>query len=101
MDQRPRKRLGHYISEITVIYIKKEEKRILASIKDSIDSSIQPLKDNIEKHEGGLIEATRNDSNNTKTNRMTISRKQKWEEKQFYGCLKRLKSNIWQEETCT
>ena len=38
------------------------------------------LEDCIEKHEGGLITATRNDTDSMKTNRITITRKQKWEE---------------------
>ena len=34
-------------------------------------------------------------------NRMTITRKQKWEEKQLYGCFKRLINNISHEKTWT
>ena len=52
-------------------------------------------------HEGGLITTTRSDTDNTKTNRMTISRKQKREEKQVYGCFKGLISNISHEKTWT
>ena len=37
--------------------------------------------DYVEKHEGGLITATRIDTDNTKTNRMTITRKQKKKKK--------------------
>ena len=51
--------------------------RGLNSIENSVDASIQRLKDYIEKHEGGLITATRNDTDTTMANRMTISRKQK------------------------
>ena len=32
---------------------------------------------------------------------MTITRKQKWEEKQFYGCFKQLINNISHEKTWT
>ena len=60
---------------------RKEGGKGLTSIEDSVDASIQRLEDYIEKHEGGLITAIRNDTDNTKTNRMTITRKQKWEEK--------------------
>ena len=35
-------------------------------------------KSNIEKHEGGLITAIKNDTDIKVTNRMTITRKQKW-----------------------
>ena len=55
-----------------------------ASIEDNVDSLIRRLEDFIKKH-GGLITAIRNDSDNIMANRMTITRKQKWEEKQFYG----------------
>ena len=54
-----------------------------ASIEDSIDTSIQRLEDYIEKHEERLITVTRNDTDNTMVNRMTITWKQKWEEKQL------------------
>ena len=50
----------------------------------SIDTSIQRLEDYIQKHDGGLITAIRNDTDNTMDNRMTITRKQKWEGKQLY-----------------
>ena len=73
--------------------------RGLSSIEDSFDASIQRLEDYIEKHEGGLITTTRNDTDNTKTNRMRITRK-KWEEKQLYGRFKRLISIISHEKTC-
>ncbi len=61
---------------------------ILPSIEDSVDAPIQRIEDYIEKHEEGLITATRNNTDNTKTNRMTITRKQKLEEKQLYGRFK-------------
>ena len=48
--------------------------RGLASIDDTVDASIQRLKDYIEKHEGGLITAIRNNTDNTMDNRMTITR---------------------------
>ena len=66
------------------MYQKKEGGRGLASI----NTSIQRLEDYIEKHKGGLITAIRNDTDNMMDNRMTINRKQKWEEKQLYGCFK-------------
>ena len=66
---------------------KKEEEDFLAL--KIVDASIQRLEDDIEKHEGGLIIATKNDTDNTVVNRRTITRKQKWEEKQLYGRFKR------------
>ena len=55
---------------------RKEERRRIASIGDSVDASIQRLKDYIEKREWGLITAMRNETENTMDNRMTINRKQ-------------------------
>ncbi len=78
---------------------RKEGGRGLASIEDSVDASIQRLEDYIQKHEGGLITATRNETENTMNNRMTITRKQKWEGKQLYGCFKRLINNISLDKT--
>ena len=62
--------------------------------EDSVDESIQRLEDYIEKHERGLIAAIRNDTDNTIEDRMTTTRKQKWEGKQLYGRFKRLINNI-------
>ena len=82
------------------IVSRKKGGRGLASIEDSIDASIQQHEDYIEKHKGGLITAIRNDNDNTMYNRMT-TRKQKWEEKQLYGCFKQLLNNISHEKTGT
>ena len=57
--------------------------------------------DYIEKHEGGLITAIRNDSDNTMDNRMIITRKEKWEENQLHGRFKRLINNISHDKTWT
>ena len=46
-------------------------------IEDSVDASIQRLEDYIQKHDGRLITAIRNDTDNTLDNRMTITRKLK------------------------
>ena len=56
---------------------RKEGGRGLASIKDSVDASIQRLEDYVEKHDRGMITAIRNDTDNTIDDRMTITRKQK------------------------
>ena len=55
----------------------KEEGRGLASVEDSVEALIQRLEDYIGKHKGGLITAIKNDTDNTVTNRMTITKKQK------------------------
>ena len=64
--------------DVDRLYVsRKEGGRGLASIEDSVDASIQRLEDYIQKHDGGLITAIRNDTDNTMDNRMTIIKKQK------------------------
>ena len=87
----------HSRDDVDRLYVSRKERgRGLANIEDSVDASIQ-LEDYIEKYEGGLITAIRNDTDNTMANRMTITKKQKWEEKQLYGRFKRLINNISRE----
>ena len=87
MDQRIRKlttihKALHPRDDVERLYVsRKEEGRGLTSIEDSVHASIQRLEDYIEKQERGLITAIRNNTDNTIDNRMTITRKQKWEEK--------------------
>ena len=89
----------HPRDDVDRLYVSRKEGGIgLASIEDSVDVSIR-LEDFIEKHEGGLITATRNDTDNTKNNRMTIAKKQKLEENQLYGRFKRLINNISHRKT--
>ena len=93
MDQRTRKLITmrkalHPKDDVDRLYLsRKEGGRVLASIENSVNASIQRLEDYIEKHEG-LITAIRNDTDNGIDNRITITRKQKWEEKQLYGRFK-------------
>ena len=87
----------HPRDDVDRLYVsRKEGGRGLASIED-----IQRLKDYIQKHEGGLITATRNETENTMNNTMTITRKQKLEGKQLYGRFKRLINNISHDKTWT
>ena len=67
---------------------RKEGRRRLTSIKDSIDASIQRFKNYIKKCRGRLITMTRNNTDNTNINRTKITRKQKWKEKHRYGHFK-------------
>ena len=107
MDQRTRKLMTmhkalHPRDNVDRLYVsRKEGGRGLASIAESVDASIQRLKDNIEKHERGQITAVRNDTDNAIDDRMTTTRKQKWEEKQLYGRFKRLINNISHQKTWT
>ena len=107
MDLRTRKPMTMYkalhprddVEKLRVL--RKEGGRGLASIKDSVDASIQQLKDYKEKHEGGLISAMSYDTNNTMDNKMTIVRKHKWEQRRHYGRFKRRINNITHKRTWT
>ena len=107
MDQRTRKLMTmhkalHPRDDVNRLYVpRKEGGRGLASIKDSVDTSIQQLKDYIEKHESGLITTIRNNTDNTIGNRMTKTRKQKRGGKQLQGRFKRLINNISHDKTWT
>ena len=91
----------HPRDDVDRLYVsRKDGGRGLASIEDSVDTSIRRLEDYIEKH-GGLITAIRNNTDNTIDNRMTKTRKQKWEEKQLHGRFKRLINNISHDKTWT
>ena len=92
----------HPRDDVDWLYVpRKERGRGLASIEDSVDISIQRLEDYIEKHDGGLFTAIRNNTDNTIDNRMTITRKEKWEGKQLHGRFKRLINNISHDKTRT
>ena len=92
----------HHRDDVDRLYVsRKEGGRRLTSTEDNVDASIRRLEDYIEKHEGGLITAIRNDTENTMDNRMTINRKQKWEGKQLYGRFKRLINNISHDKPWT
>ena len=74
MDERTRKLMTmhkalHPRDYVDRLYVpRKEGAKGLISTEDSVDASIQRLEDYIEKHERGLITATRNDTDNTKIN---------------------------------
>ena len=63
------------------MYLEKRGGRGFASVEDSVDASIQRLKDYLEKYKGGLITAIRKDTGSTTDDRLAITRKQKWENK--------------------
>ena len=86
MDMRTRKLMTmhkalHLIDDYDRLYAsRKGGGRELASIRDSVNASIQRLKDYMKKYKGRLITATRNNIDNRSINRTKITRKQKWEE---------------------
>ena len=100
MDRRTRKlttmhKTLHPKDDVVRLFIsRKEGGRRHTSIEDSVEASIQRLEDYIEKHERGLITAIRNDTDNMIDDRMTKTRKKKWEKKQFYAHVKRLINTI-------
>ena len=66
----------HPRENVERLYVSRKEGGIgLTSIEDSVDASIQQLEDFIEKLGGKLITATKNDTDNTKTNRTKLTRK--------------------------
>ena len=85
MNQRIRKLMTihkalHPRDIVDRLYVsRKEGGRGRVSIEDSVHALIQQLDDYIEKHERGLITAIRNDTDNTIDDKMTTTRKQKWE----------------------
>ena len=90
MNQRTRKLMTmqkalHPRDDVDRLYLSRKEG--LTRTEDNVDASIQRLEDYIEKYGGRLITATRNNTENTKSNRTEITRKQKWEENNFMGVL--------------
>ena len=91
MDQRTRKLMTmhmvlHLTDDFDRLYVsRKEGGRGLATTYDSFHPSIQRLEVYREKYEGRLSTATRNDTDDTKTNRMTITREQICVEKTLWA----------------
>ena len=84
----------HPRNEVDRRYVSiKEGGRGLASIKHCVYASIQRFQDYVQ------ITAIRNDTDNSMDNRMTITKKQKWEGKQLYGRFKRLINIISLDKT--
>ena len=68
----------HPRDDVDRLYVSKKEcERKLSSFEDNVPASIQRLKNHIEKPDGGLIISTRNDTDDTNANRMTITKKTK------------------------
>ena len=91
----------HQKDDIDRLFVSRKGGGRLASIEDSVDASIWGLEDNIKKSKERLITATIKNTDNIKINRTTITRKQKWEEKQLYGYFKRQTNENSHEKTWT
>ena len=84
----------HLRDDIDRLYVsRKGGGRELANLEGSVEASIQGLEDNIKKSKERWITAVSNGINNIRTN-WTITRKQKWEEKQLYGYFKQQTEEI-------
>ena len=83
------------------IFQEKREEEDPPALKTALTYRYNDSKTIYKKHEGGLITATRKETENTMNNTMTITRKQKWEGKQLYGRFKRLINNISHDKTWT
>ena len=74
MDQRTRKLMTMHKAlyprdDVDRLYVSRKDGEIgLASIEDSVDASIQRWEDYIQKHDGGLITAIRNDGQQNDNN---------------------------------
>ena len=107
MDRRTGKLMNmhkalHPRDDVDRLYVSTTEGgRELAIIEDRVEASIQRLEDYTRKHERRLITSIKNNTDNTIDNRMTITRKQKREEKQLYGHFKRLLNNTSHDKTWT
>ena len=94
MDQKTRKLITMHLAlhpsdDVDRLYVpRKEGGRVLASIEDSVDTSIQRLEDYIEKHERRLITALKNNTNNTIDKRMTKTTKKNGKENNSMGVIK-------------
>ena len=87
-----------YIDRLYVL--RKEGRRELTNLQDSVLASIRHLEDCIKKSKERLITVARNNTDNTRINR-TFTRKQTWEERQLYGHFKQQTSEIPQQKTWT
>ena len=68
----------HPRDDVDRLYVSRRDGgRGLASIENSFDASIQRLEDYIQKRRERLIAITRNNTNNKRTSRTIITRKQK------------------------
>ena len=94
------KKTLHPLDDVDRLYVSRKERgRGHDRIENSMNASIQQIEVYLEKHEEGRITANRNDTDNKMANRMTITRKQKWEEKQHYERFKQIINNISLEKT--
>ena len=91
----------HSRDDIGRLYVsRKEGRKRLDSIEDSMDALIRGLKDYLKKIKERLIIVTNKSTDSIRTNRTTTKiRKQKWEEKQAYGYFMRQTDEISHEKT--
>ena len=107
MDQRTRKLMTihktlHLRDVVDILYMSRRERgRGLSSIEDSEGTSIQRLEDYMQNRREYLITATSHNTDDTRTSRARITRKQKWEVKQLCRRFKLQTSDVAHEKTWT
>ena len=90
----------HPWDDVHRLYVSRQEGgRGLATTENGVVASINKPKDYIENHERRLITVNRNNNDNMMFNKMEITRKQKWGEKQLYRRFKRLINDMSHEKT--
>ena len=105
MDQRTRKLMTihkalHPRDDVDRLYVSRKDRgRGLPCIEDSVDPLVQRLHRKARRRTD--YRHQKQYWQHTKANRMILTRKQKWKEKQLYVRFKRLISNISHEKTWT
>ena len=89
----------HLWDDIDYMCEEKKNERGLSIPENSVDTSKQGFEDHIENNKG-LITAANNITDNIKTNKTAMSRKQKLEEKQLYRYFKWQPVMIAHEKIC-
>ena len=104
MDQRTRKLMTMHQAlppkdDVERLHVsRKEEESGLASIEDSVDASIQRLEDYTKED---WLQPSKTILTRRRPTEWQLTRKQKWEEKQFYGPFKLLINDISHEKSWT
>ena len=91
----------HLRDDIDKQYVSRKGGSGFDNIEDSVDASTGQLKDYIKKCKERPITATKISTGNIKINRITITQKKKWEEKQQYRYFMRQTNEISYKKTWT
>ena len=90
----------HPRDDVDRLYVsRKEGGKRLTNIEYCVGASIRVLEDYIKENKEEIITALSNSAVNIRINRKTITKKQKWEEKQLYGYFVRQTDEVSHEKT--